>query len=459
MATLEISNSNNIDYIPLMKETLGQKIVPIKPYLTHTVSSGSNLAFTIGGNWRLNRGHTYQVEVIFRPRGDGQSTPDKCSSIGFITFWNDWANAYSSIHYSARAYEERGRFVKLFYEFTSAYDVQPQGTGLYFIINNGWACGADNQTIDLYYYRYQDMSNPAQIDERGTKLQLMEVENGVDGAKYFQFLCNQNLEGKHHYFTELFSGKETDYYPLNVAFSPVDEGISCNLLSEGTNQPISMGNLYKFRIGSFQELTVNISGYNGGDTVYSDVDFYDSWTETTYDAYYDYDRWYQKGLRYTYESTIQTEYSIASRIYVFFNGSQIYSGSYKNSYTFKKAVKPGDSFYIKIVSEKGDEIIYNYGVYGQREEVKEVEKTTGSGWNKKTYWEYKDDINNYVVTKDSIDTAIRNGSTSYGYVTQAGDGTLSNTIGLGTKHASACNFVTISTSTLKYDDFVSTARR
>lgn len=355
MATLEISNSNNSDYISLMKETLGQKIVPIKPYLTHTVSSGSSLAFRIGGNWRLNRGHTYQVEVIFRPRGDGQSTPDKCSSIGFITHWNDWANIYGSIHYSARAYEERGRFVKLFYEFTSAYDVQPQGTGLYFIINNAWSCGADNQTIDLYYYRYQDMSNPAQIDERGIKLQLMEVENGVDGAKYFQFLCNQNLEGKHHYFTELFSGKETDYYPINVAFSPVDEGISCNLLSEGTNQPISMGNLYKFRIDSFQELTVNISGYNG-------------------------------------EDTVQTEHSIASKIYVFFNGTQIYSGSYKNSYTFKKAVKPGDSFYIKIVSEEGD-------------------------------------------------------------------GTLSNTTGLGTKHDSACNFVTISTSTLKYDDFVSTAMR
>jgi hypothetical protein len=459
MATLEISNSNNkIDYIPLIDRTLGQKIVPIKPYLTHTVSSGNELAFTVGNNWKLTKGHTYQVEAIFRPRGDGQSTPNKCSSIGFIAFWDDLASSYSSIHYSGQAYEEQGRFVRFFYEFTSAYDVQPQGTGLYFIINNGWACGADNQTIDLYYYRYQDMSDPSNIDERGTKLQIMEIDNAVDERQYFQFLYNQNLDKKYHFFTKTFKGIETDYYPINITFSSVNEGLSCNLLSEGSDQPISMGNLYKFKIDAIQELTVSISGYDGDDIIYSDVYFYDSWAQSSYDAYYNYDRWYQKGLRYTYAVNKKAGHSIASTIYVYFNNSLIYSGSYRDSYTFKEKVKPGDTFYIKIVSATSDEIVYNSSTYGGYYEVKEVEKTSGSGWNKSHYWDYNGDINNYITTQSSIDTAIRNGNSSYGYVTQSGDSSLS-TSGLGTKHASACNFVTISTNPLNYDDFVSTARR
>lgn len=124
------------------------------PYVTHNTGSyNKNISLT---NTKLYVGRTYYVRVKFRTRGDGTSTSSKCSSVGFISYWNNWANTRAYIHNSATAYNEIGKIVEWTYSFTVDSDVQPTGTNLYFIINNYWASGTDGQTIDLYYAKYWD---------------------------------------------------------------------------------------------------------------------------------------------------------------------------------------------------------------------------------------------------------------------------------------------------------------
>lgn len=124
------------------------------PYVTHnTGNSNKTISLT---NTKLYAGRTYYVRVKFRTRGDGTSTSSRCSSIGFITYWNNWANTRAYTHSSATAYNEIGKIVEWTYSFTVDSDVQPAGTSLYFIIDNGWANGNDGQTIDLYYAKYWD---------------------------------------------------------------------------------------------------------------------------------------------------------------------------------------------------------------------------------------------------------------------------------------------------------------
>lgn len=121
------------------------------PYATRKVGNTLTLK-----NATLYTGRTYYIKVKFRTRGDGNSTSSKCSSIGFITYWNNWANSRAYIHNSATAYSEIGKIVEWTYSFTVDEDVQPTNTSLYFIIQNGWANGNDGQTIDLYYAKYWD---------------------------------------------------------------------------------------------------------------------------------------------------------------------------------------------------------------------------------------------------------------------------------------------------------------
>ena len=124
----------------------------IKPIRTVTVSAVNTLSF---GTINYVQGKMYSVTVKFRTRGDGDSTSSKCSSVGFIAYRSDWTNSWSYIHGPAAAYAERGKIVEWTYTFT-ATATEARATGLYFIINNGWANGYDNQTIDLYYYRMWD---------------------------------------------------------------------------------------------------------------------------------------------------------------------------------------------------------------------------------------------------------------------------------------------------------------
>lgn len=136
------------------------------PYATRVVNTGNTIGLP---NVRLYAGRTYYVTVSFRTRGDGNSTPSKCSSVGFIAFWDNWAQARSYCHGSAQAYEERGAFVTWTYSFTVPSDVQPTGTALYFIIGNAWANGYDNQTIDLYYVKYWDSAGNIHAELGGVR--------------------------------------------------------------------------------------------------------------------------------------------------------------------------------------------------------------------------------------------------------------------------------------------------
>ena len=124
------------------------------PYATHnTAVSNERILLR---NATLYAGRTYYVKVRFRTRGDGNSTPSKCSSIGFIAYWNNWAGIIQYIHYSETAYSEIGKIVEWTFSFTVNSDVTPTSTDLYFIIDNAWVNGNDAQTIDLYYAKYWD---------------------------------------------------------------------------------------------------------------------------------------------------------------------------------------------------------------------------------------------------------------------------------------------------------------
>lgn len=144
------------------------------PYATKVVSASNTLPLT---NTRLVAGRTYYVKVAFRTRGDGDSTAAKCSSVGFIAYWDSWKQVRSYIHNSAQAYAERGAFVSWTYSFTVASDAQPTGTALYFIINNAWANGYDNQTIDLYYAKYWDSAGNV-YNEWGEDCGMLDIRQG-----------------------------------------------------------------------------------------------------------------------------------------------------------------------------------------------------------------------------------------------------------------------------------------
>lgn len=125
-----------------------------RPY--KTAKCDGSMTRLILNNATLYAGKTYYIRIKYRTRGDGNSTSSKCSSVGFIAYWNNWASARGYCRNSETAYNERGEFVDWTYSFTVDEDVTPTDTSLYFIIQNGWANGADNQTIDLYNYMYWD---------------------------------------------------------------------------------------------------------------------------------------------------------------------------------------------------------------------------------------------------------------------------------------------------------------
>lgn len=143
------------------------------PYVTHNTGSyDRRINLT---NPKLYAGRTYYVRVKFRTRGDGNSTPSKCSSIGFIAQWNNWANTRAYIHNPATAYSEIGKIVEWTYSFTVDSDIQPAGTNIYFIIDNVWVNGNDGQTIDLYYAKYWDSEGNV-YNELGTDMIFLKLK-------------------------------------------------------------------------------------------------------------------------------------------------------------------------------------------------------------------------------------------------------------------------------------------
>lgn len=151
MSYLKVTKSS-IDHRFSLEPQSSTTLSLFPPIKTAVVSTSNTLS--LGAINYVNR-TKYHVTVKFRTRGDGDSTSSKCSSVGFIANNSSWSNTWSYIHGSATAYAERGQIVSWTYDFT-ANATEARSTSLYFIINNGWANGYDNQTIDLFYYKMWD---------------------------------------------------------------------------------------------------------------------------------------------------------------------------------------------------------------------------------------------------------------------------------------------------------------
>lgn len=124
-----------------------------------------------GSQLKLNDVH--KIRIIFRSRGDGTPTSSKCSSIGCIMYENSWKWSVNPIWWSsATAYNNIGKII----DYTGSLTVNSTMTStttnipilLFWIIQNGWANGNDNQTHDLYYYKYWNATTGEVYAESGT---------------------------------------------------------------------------------------------------------------------------------------------------------------------------------------------------------------------------------------------------------------------------------------------------
>lgn len=404
--------------------TLGVAFDAIKPIASDI--GGNGRAITLGGNHALIANHTYEFEVLFRPRGDGNSTSQKCSSIGFITHWNNWKSTYQYIHYSSQAYNERGHFVRTLYRFTASKDVQPDGTALYFIIGNAWANGSDNQNIDVYYYRYQDMTNPSIIDEKGINAKIFEIYDSKTNRILFDFLCDKNYVNK-VLITGTRNNTPFQEYLMDYVIKPVNYGDinGISTLTEG-EQSFEVGQIQKYPVTSVGNLTITIQGNSTLTKSFSSV---------FYDSYEDYDRVYKTepnnngsdwvytvNARQTIANTVTSTANIQTVLYIFKNDTLKYTVNSNETKTIVfDQVVPGDCFYIKNVFKNSGGIIYSKSTYGS---YKSIDADLLGLW-------YSEDITKYIMTQSQVDNLIRNGNTSYGYVISAGDSTRSNN-GLGT---------------------------
>ena len=124
-----------------------------------------------GSQLKLNDVH--KIRVIFRSRGDGTPTSSKCSSIGCIMYESSWKWSVNPIWWSSTAaYNNIGKII----DYTGSLTVNSTMTStttnipilLFWIIQNGWANGNDNQTHDLYYYKYWNATTGEVYAESGT---------------------------------------------------------------------------------------------------------------------------------------------------------------------------------------------------------------------------------------------------------------------------------------------------
>lgn len=179
------------------------------PYATHNTAVSDKTILL--RNATLYAGRTYYVKVRFRTRGDGNSTPSKCSSIGFIAYWNNWASTRSYIHNSATAYSEIGKVVEWTYSFTVDSNVTPTGTNLYFIIDNDWVKGNDAQTIDLYYAKYWD--------SEGNVYSELSPYKTSSGYKYESHFLGVKKDSELYYTSNIGTHNYKGKYRLNISES------------------------------------------------------------------------------------------------------------------------------------------------------------------------------------------------------------------------------------------------
>ena len=85
MAKIQFTDSVSLSTNVL---SYGEEYKAMRPLLRGIGGAGTTIS--LGNNHALIAGHTYEVEALFRTCGDGNSTSSKCSSVGFITWWNNW---------------------------------------------------------------------------------------------------------------------------------------------------------------------------------------------------------------------------------------------------------------------------------------------------------------------------------------------------------------------------------
>jgi hypothetical protein len=466
MAKIQFTDSVSLSTNVL---SYGEEYKAMRPLLRGVGGAGTTIR--LGNNHALIAGHTYEVEALFRTCGDGNSTSSKCSSVGFITWWNNWQEAYSSIHTSPTAYQERGRFSRLFYRFTASKNVQPSGTDLYLIINNGWACGSDNQTIDLYYYRYQDMTDPSIKDEQGINARIFDVYDTKTGKFYYNFLYDINYVNKVLITGNRSNGATFQDYVMDFLIKPVNNGdiSGINTLSEA-RQSFAVGQIQKYPVTSVGNLTITIEGNSKltqsfSATFYDDYENYDYVYRTEYNPFGP-DWTYTRRARQTIGHTRSTSSDVSSVIYVFKNDELVATVNSNETRTLTyPGVVPGDCFYIKNVFKNSGGLVYTRSTYGSYKSMDAISSgITYGGWNDGKYsygisYDYPEDIGNYMMSQGTVDSYIRNGNTSYGYVIYAGDSTRSKS-GLGsTGTGLISNNITVAfSSPNNYDEFINILR-
>lgn len=211
------------------------------PYATHnTATFDKHISLK---NATLYTGRTYYVKVRFRTRGDGNSTPSKCSSIGFIAHWNNWVNTCQYIHNSATAYSEIGKVVEWTYSFSVNEDVTPQGTNLYFIINNYWGKGNDAQTIDLYYAKYWD--------SEGNVYSELSPPRDSSGGKYEPHFLGVKKDSELYYTSNI--GEHNYKGKYRISYYSKKSDVSSRTCLHDTLEKLTYSDIGKLKYGNYNE--------------------------------------------------------------------------------------------------------------------------------------------------------------------------------------------------------------
>lgn len=360
---------------PLYDIALGSKADKLPVYMSHKVSSNDGYAGLLS-NPKLYKNRTYYVKVLFRPRGDGNSTPNKCSSIGFIAYWDNWTQSRQYTHYSSKAYSERGHFVSWTYSFTVSEDVQPTGTAIYFIIDNYWARGADDQTIDLYYCKYWDSEGNI-YNEMGMDIEILEIENKSNSKVYSTPLIPYNLNNTSNI---KINGK---YYPsIFELFNGNSLVLPGSLNMSPGNFSTSAGQIKSWVSDGFYILNFNIKDNYVREE--SSCHYYKEHIEY-YGLYNQYTR-----VVVDFDYRVNYGNSADSNIYIYKNGNCLNFSNYDldSGDNFKVYVKPGDVVAIKHVY-RGDGIVVT--------------------------------VKNSVLREEEVKNLIKSGNGAYGYIKESGN--------------------------------------
>ena len=147
------------------------ELLPIPEY-TYTCQSAKTIKIWESGS-QLKLNDVHKIRVIFRSRGDGTPTSSKCSSISCAMFESSWKWSVNTIWWSsATAYSNIGKII----DYTGSLTINSTMTStttniaitLYWLIQSYYGNGSDNQTHDLYYYKYWNATTGEVYAQGGT---------------------------------------------------------------------------------------------------------------------------------------------------------------------------------------------------------------------------------------------------------------------------------------------------